>query len=524
MRRHALVLLSFLAAAMPASADSIYVLDAGPARVELDGTAATACDGGAGLCVLHHEDHGTTAPGDDEVVIASYIREARVDLEPPVGPEPPVTGINFSELRVGHPAWGVLNQTWVRANDTLPGVVKQYVTLEARHRQIVDDDGTWHDDTTKYGDFVVVHLPFEVGHMDRVDAGVCWYPCYSDFPQLYSDEDEVGVNDVHLGDDGDTDSYVQIEIDALTACWFDYVGVPEAVCDARAAPRGPLLEGAALVASVTPSARLGFRLERAAVGDAPDARVARADEVGEAAPGEAGLAPVPSRAGADGLLLGGGADAPARSLATSVKGEPSPWPASPPALEGFVEGAAREPGMLLLLVAGAAALLLGALYHRIARERALEQDTRRRIFEVIGAEPGVRVGTLAQRLGLAYKSVQRHVQLLEEMGYVQGSGAGQRRYVVAGQMPAAEAAVLTTALCNPAARAVYEHVVAHGASDMGSLGSALGLAPSTLSMAAARLRVAGLVASRRHGKRVVLQAVAPRSAGLAARASHPAPA
>jgi DNA-binding MarR family transcriptional regulator len=176
---------------------------------------------------------------------------------------------------------------------------------------------------------------------------------------------------------------------------------------------------------------------------------------------------------------------------------------------------AVQPHLLLLAAAGAALLLGGALYHRITRNAALEQESRRRVYGAIVAKPGVRVGTLACRLGMDYNSAKRHTHVLERLGFVRGVGAGQKHWFASGAMPHPEAQLRADALTSPAARDVYRLLLERGPTDLPALGEALGLAPSTVSTVAAKLTRAGLVARRRDRRRVVLEVARALAAPLA---------
>jgi DNA-binding transcriptional ArsR family regulator len=178
-----------------------------------------------------------------------------------------------------------------------------------------------------------------------------------------------------------------------------------------------------------------------------------------------------------------------------------------PAGAGSDEASWSAP-VLSLLAGLPAALALAALYHRIAGRAALEQPTRRRIYDAVAAEPGIRVGTLQARLGLSYPTVRRHVRVLERCGFLEGLGEGQRRLFVRGALgPGAKRAAV--AASTPACRAVLAYLGARRDVALAELCADLALPASTASVTVERLARAGLVTKRRAPRMRV--ALAPAS-------------
>lgn len=175
-------------------------------------------------------------------------------------------------------------------------------------------------------------------------------------------------------------------------------------------------------------------------------------------------------------------------------------------------GFARQPDAPSLEEAGAAflgflfAVLLAAwLYHRIVRAEVLEQATRRRVFDAIWRDPGIRMATIAGLLGLDYTTVRYHVRRLEEPGLVRGVGSGQKAWFAAGHW-ASEEVELRALVGTAMAVALYRWLQAHGPTDVSGCAAGIGVSLPTVTRAAARLTRAGMILREREGKRVMLRA------------------
>jgi DNA-binding MarR family transcriptional regulator len=140
------------------------------------------------------------------------------------------------------------------------------------------------------------------------------------------------------------------------------------------------------------------------------------------------------------------------------------------------------------------------------------QPTRRRILDLVEAEPGLRVGTIAARLGRSYASVRRHVQLLEGAGLIEASEDLQRRIFPRGMPPAARRGA--GAALSPSAGLLLAHLAERGPMDGPTLRSELGWPASTVTKAVGRLATAGLVDTRRERGRIVVALALPRAPWL----------
>ncbi|HVL87114.1 MAG TPA: transcriptional regulator [Candidatus Thermoplasmatota archaeon] len=205
---------------------------------------------------------------------------------------------------------------------------------------------------------------------------------------------------------------------------------------------------------------------------------------------------IPSAADPRGVLPGYGPADSGSSRGSLAAARPAP-PAPSPA----------EAWSALLTLAA----LAGGLYHRISRERALEQETRRSVYELIRREPGLRTGTVAARLGLSYKTVGAHLRYLAQFGYVEGIGDGQRRYFATGSISSADKR-LHLAASRPASRLVLEFVRERKTVALADLRAALAMPKATATSAVRALQAAGLVTVRREGRFVFVSEFPSRQA------------
>jgi predicted transcriptional regulator len=495
--------------ALPLAGAETYTLaDAGVVALEVDAESMDDCATAFWLapCVAAYGDAGTMAVGDDEAAVGQHVEEVRLVVR---GVPASDVEADLSTLEVSHPLFRVLNATWVDANDSLPDAAKAFVTLESRPTS---------NEAAKWGLFILFHpppgtqVPGTSEGVGDVWVGACYDPCAtSNSSFLASDEDSVQPfpHNVWL-QDANSDAYAHAYVEAATTCWYPDA-MPAAACDALAAARPNLEAIVGAIASLTPEADLGFELGITSVhfepsasaapgtSGAPDATSGRGERSGVLSPSDA---PRPGAVG--GAVVGLQAPKPVEGNVmghwAALFGESSsPW------------GVSRT-ASIVAAVAALAASIAVVLYHRIVRARALEQATRRKVYDSIAAAPGIRVGTLASHLELNYNTTLHHVRLLRETGLVEGFGSGQTRLFVRGAslgMAQKEAAV---AAASPVAARVLRHVEARGAVDFVGLREELGLPKSSASEAVSRLCQAGLVEKRRLGGRLLVARAGPTRA------------
>ncbi|HVL86376.1 MAG TPA: MarR family transcriptional regulator, partial [Candidatus Thermoplasmatota archaeon] len=167
--------------------------------------------------------------------------------------------------------------------------------------------------------------------------------------------------------------------------------------------------------------------------------------------------------------------------------------------------------MAALLLGVALAIPLWALYRRLVREGALDQERRRRIHDLVLASPGITAGELRSATGLHYTTVTHHLRVLHELGLVEvlrldgrlrafenhGRFGCVEKRVAAAAKSATSLAVLTVALRRPG---VSPSTVA----------TELGLTRPAVKRHVDKLAAWGLLEPRREGARLRLH-LSPRA-------------
>jgi DNA-binding transcriptional ArsR family regulator len=165
-------------------------------------------------------------------------------------------------------------------------------------------------------------------------------------------------------------------------------------------------------------------------------------------------------------------------------------------------------------VAAAALLPLWMLYRRLSREHALRNPMRAAVLERVRSEPGATAGGLARFLGVEYRTVAHHLDILQEFGFVETRriGAWVRFYESGAHAPADK--VARVALNSAKARKVLEARAASPTASLAAIARTTGLPKSTARWHLARLARFG----------VTWKSDAPPAAAPAAAGSPSAPA
>ncbi len=150
----------------------------------------------------------------------------------------------------------------------------------------------------------------------------------------------------------------------------------------------------------------------------------------------------------------------------------------------------------------AAALLLrrrwpffaAALYTRLKPNRVLDQPTRERIAQIVGAEPGIAFSDLARRLDLGFGALTYHAQVLERSGVVFSARDGQQRrfFPVAGGFVKGSGSLSERAL----------QALLSGPRGLAELARELGVSRQALHYHLKRLAEEGRVVARGNGRAV----------------------
>lgn len=154
------------------------------------------------------------------------------------------------------------------------------------------------------------------------------------------------------------------------------------------------------------------------------------------------------------------------------------------------------------LAAGAAILLLlpFALYHRLRGARALENERRARIAELLRATPGLAAADAARILGIDSSTARYHLARMASEGLAVAHGSPRRpRYFAPGDMPAsARDEVVAIA----GSEAVLDRIRATPGLSVEQLARAMGIGRSTLRWHLGKLARAGRVRLERCGREV----------------------
>lgn len=131
---------------------------------------------------------------------------------------------------------------------------------------------------------------------------------------------------------------------------------------------------------------------------------------------------------------------------------------------------------------------------------ALEQATRRRIYEHVAAHPGQHMRELQRQLAMSGGTLEYHLRVLTREGLLTERRQGRYlRYFAAAQMGGAEKDALGL-LRQEVPRRILALLVAQPEQSHGGLLQQFRLAPSTLTFHMQKLTRAGLVVATRHGR------------------------
>lgn len=156
-------------------------------------------------------------------------------------------------------------------------------------------------------------------------------------------------------------------------------------------------------------------------------------------------------------------------------------------------------------VAGILALVGFALYHRIRPNAALENDTRKAIFDAVCANPGLGVHAIAQLAGVSYSTTTYHLERLVNAGMLVMTPDGNKLcyYKNGGAFTESERKILPI-LKNEEAAKLLEAILDTPGTYRAALAERLGVTATTINWHLRRLREAGLVHETRQGRNAYL--------------------
>ncbi|HEX2066535.1 MAG TPA: helix-turn-helix domain-containing protein [Candidatus Thermoplasmatota archaeon] len=178
---------------------------------------------------------------------------------------------------------------------------------------------------------------------------------------------------------------------------------------------------------------------------------------------------------------------------------------------GAAVGAATLLGALLAVLTGgmggvrrAATALLGlaplGLFSRIGEDELLENPVRRRILDAIRDSPGLCIGGLSSRAGVAWGTAVYHLHRLERSGAIVSVRSGYARRYFAANTPASRHRVGVAALAHPTAQRIAHLVHGRPGIDQSGLCRELGLQNPAASKHLGRFKALGLVTEQRAGR------------------------
>jgi DNA-binding transcriptional ArsR family regulator len=148
-------------------------------------------------------------------------------------------------------------------------------------------------------------------------------------------------------------------------------------------------------------------------------------------------------------------------------------------------------------------LLLGPLtmYSRIQRDDALENDTRREVYEIVEDNPGVCIQEVADQADVSYSTASYHLKRLVRMDYVTRREDGNKvLYYKNGGTFTAEEQELIPVLQNEEAMRVFHHIVENPWCYRAEVAEALDVSHTTVNWHLDRLQDADLVEEHREGR------------------------
>lgn len=139
----------------------------------------------------------------------------------------------------------------------------------------------------------------------------------------------------------------------------------------------------------------------------------------------------------------------------------------------------------------------------------LDLDSRREIYQVVAANPGIHFRELLDRLDYAQGTVQYHLRDLRAEGLIEEADDGKfTRYYPAGEFDEIDRAVIS-ALRREYARRIVAHLAADGPLTTSELAERLDRSPSTVSWHLSKLTEAELVETERDGRAVYYSLIDP---------------
>lgn len=148
-------------------------------------------------------------------------------------------------------------------------------------------------------------------------------------------------------------------------------------------------------------------------------------------------------------------------------------------------------------------------------ERIVGSPQRRRLLDLIRAEPGVSVGELKRRAGMSWGPFYHHILILQRAGLVAVRKAGRRTVFLAAESRADEMHVRAVALLKGSSvHAIATYISRHPGASMADVIGASALTPRGAYYHVRRLLEAGLVTSHSRTRHMDLRPTSTLDAAL----------
>ncbi|MGQ0536578.1 MAG: winged helix-turn-helix transcriptional regulator [Methanobacteriota archaeon] len=178
-------------------------------------------------------------------------------------------------------------------------------------------------------------------------------------------------------------------------------------------------------------------------------------------------------------------------------------PAEPVRLAQGPGYVAADPRSGVALAAGALLLAVPILilYHRLQKDAALSNETRKRIYEVVAEHPGACIQDVAAVVEVCHSTAAYHLERLHEMGLLVRTPDGnkQRYFKNDGRFSEDERRILPI-LKNAETVAVLREIIDRDGSFRAEVAHRLAVSPTTVTWHLRRLLTTGLVVERREGR------------------------
>jgi DNA-binding transcriptional ArsR family regulator len=141
----------------------------------------------------------------------------------------------------------------------------------------------------------------------------------------------------------------------------------------------------------------------------------------------------------------------------------------------------------------------GLVFHRIlvdgkarTREKLLENENRRLVYLAVQAEPGIHISKLKASTGMNFRSVQWHLNSLEEFQLVRSVNFGKIKVYFDFTLVNTND-LLHFYLHKDGCMSIFKHLLAHPGCQVGELATQLGIPPSTASRIVKSLTEEGFI-------------------------------